>query len=97
MPLYVNLAKLYVYEAALMSPGFVDNKGNPKINPVYKEIRETIRSIDLQWKNLGLPDIQLDISDEEESWFEDMEREAEMDGQRRRKKQVIRLKERSNG
>lgn len=54
MPLYVQLAKLYTYEASLSSVHFVDNKGNPKINPVYKDIRDTLRSIDLQWKNLGL-------------------------------------------
>ena len=60
MPLYVQLARQYVAEAALTASTFNDNKGNPKVNPVYKEIRETLRTIDLQWKNLGLIDMRVD-------------------------------------
>ena len=54
MPLYVILAKLYVAEAAMNSPMYTDFKGNPKMHAIYKDIRETIRAIDMQWKNLGL-------------------------------------------
>ena len=60
MPLYVMYAKQCVYEASLSTPNFNDNKGNPKIDPVYKEMRETIRTIDLQWKTLGLADMVVD-------------------------------------
>ena len=69
MPLYVQLARMYVYEASLGSVHFVDNKGNPKVNPIYKDIRDTIRSIDLQWKNLGLMELQIDGNGEEEEDF----------------------------
>jgi len=60
MPLYVQYAKQCVYEASLSTPDFTDNKGNPKVNPIYKEIRETVRTIDLQWKTLGLVDMKVD-------------------------------------
>ena len=98
MPLYVSLARLYVYEASLESASFTDNKGNPKINPVYKEIRETIRGIDLQWKNIGLGEIPIEEGDE--NWYTRMESEAQDQMKRRRTEgketghQVIKLKPR---
>lgn len=88
MPLYVQLARMYVYEASLASVHFHDNKGNPKINPIYKDIRDTIRSIDLQWKNLGLGVAHGDVGDDWDNFYSDMEKN-DTDNLKKRNKQKI--------
>lgn len=89
MPLYVQLAKLNIYEASLDSPQYSDNKGVSKIDPVYKDIRETIRAIDMQWKHIGLQDMKVDSADTD-SWYEGMEKSAQRE-MMQRKKQTIKL------
>lgn len=88
MPLYAQLAKHSIYEASLNTPHFVDNKGNHKIDPVYKEIRETIRAIDMQWKNIGLNDMKVD-SEEISGWYENMEKSAQKDMMKRQKIKLV--------
>ena len=60
MPLYRMLARLNLEEAGLRRSVGVTDRGTRKADPVYKEIRETIKSIDLQWKALGLNRIVTD-------------------------------------
>jgi len=73
MPLYVALARMFVLETSLTSPQFVDKHKAPRMNPVYKDIRETIRSIELLWKQIGLADMP--IGEEEiGNYYEQMER-----------------------
>lgn len=93
MPLYVHLAKLNLYEASLASPNHLDFKGVTKMNTVYKDIRETIRAIDMQWKNIGLSDMKVD-SAETGSWYENMEKSAQKEMMKRKKQtnnQTIKL------
>ena len=84
MPLYSDLARLLVYETSLTSPHFIDQAGNPKINPVYKEKREIARIIETMWKQLGLADMP--VGEEEiEDYYEKMEREAQEEMKRANK------------
>lgn len=65
IPLYVHLIKMKIEEHGSSSIWDVDGRGNRKVNPVYKEIRETIKTItainkDLfGYKNAGveMPDV----------------------------------------
>jgi len=75
MPLYGNLARMFVVETALDSPQFIDIKGFPKMHPVYREIRETIRGIELLWKQIGLVDMPIGEA-EIGNYYDQMEAEA---------------------
>ncbi len=84
MPLYVALARMFVLETGLPSPQFIDQVGNPKMNPVYKDIRETIRGIELLWKQIGLVDMP--IGEEEfGNYYEQMERENQVEREKTNK------------
>ncbi|TET77128.1 MAG: hypothetical protein E3J43_06205 [Candidatus Heimdallarchaeota archaeon] len=73
MPLYSDLARMLVYETSLTSVHFVDQLGNPRINPVYKEKREVARTIETMWKQLGLADMP--VGEEEiGNYYEQMEK-----------------------
>lgn len=89
MPLYTHLAKLSIYEASLSTPHFITSTGVVKIDGVYKDIRETIRAIDMQWRSIGLNDLKVD-STEGKNWYEDMEEGAQKEMAVR--KQKIKLK-----
>lgn len=87
IPLYVDLARMFVYEASLSSVHFIDKHGSPKIDPVYKEKRETVRSIELMWKQIGLADIpvgEVEIG----NWYEEMEAEAQQEIETNRKEKI---------
>jgi len=76
MPLYVALARMFVLETSLSSPQFVDKHGSPKMNPVYKDMRETIRGIELLWKQIGLADMPIGEA-EIGNYYDAMELEAQ--------------------
>jgi len=54
MPLYLTLCKLKIEELAVEHAVEVTHRGDRKADPVYKEIRETIKMINLAWKDVGL-------------------------------------------
>jgi len=54
LPLYKMLGRLYIIELGERIGIWSTEKGDRKISPVYKEIRETIKAIEMQWRMLGL-------------------------------------------
>lgn len=54
MPLFGQLIKFKIKEASMDEVMLSDPKGRQYINPVYKEIRETIRLIHIAMKSLGV-------------------------------------------
>ena len=54
IPLYVQLVKMQMLELSLTSPIYTSEKGNILPHPVYKEIRETLKTIYTMWKDLDL-------------------------------------------
>jgi hypothetical protein len=54
LPLYKTLCKLKMDELSTVHPIFVTHRGDRKADPVYKEIRETIKMINMAWKDIGL-------------------------------------------
>lgn len=61
IPLYSHLLRLKLVEMSLTTIACENNKGMKFIHPVYKEIRQTLGTIHLMWKDLGMnpgiPDI----------------------------------------
>jgi hypothetical protein len=53
IPLYVTLTKMQMLEMSLQSP-MVASKNGVMAHPVYKEIRETLKTIHTMWKDLDL-------------------------------------------
>jgi len=54
MPLYKTLSKLKIEELAVQRIITVDDRGMVRVNPVYKEIRETIKLLTHVWKSIGM-------------------------------------------
>jgi hypothetical protein len=54
IPLYKILCRLKIEELGITTLIYETDKGNFSSNPILKEIRETIKSIDSAWKELGL-------------------------------------------
>lgn len=54
IPLYVHLAKLQIVEMSLGSPMMEDEKGKPYVHPVYGEIRKTLQTTHMMWKDLHM-------------------------------------------
>lgn len=52
-PLYKILCKLKIEEAGVDEVVQQDEKGNLKVHPIYREIRETIKTLNLLWRELG--------------------------------------------
>lgn len=64
MPLYHNLVKLKKTEWAISAMGRIEyqtNIGDWKIHPIYKELRETIRSITREWKVAGMMEVAKEL------------------------------------
>lgn len=53
IPLYSNLCRMKIVEKGLREVTYIDAKGNPKVHPVFKEIREIIKVITSLWKDMG--------------------------------------------
>ena len=85
MPLYGNLARMFVVETALASPQSFDKHSMPRMNPVYNDIIETIRSIELLWKQIGLVDMPIGEA-EIGNYYEQMEKDLEDEREREQKK-----------
>ena len=54
VPLYLQLAKMQMVEMSLDSPVYHTEKGAVLAHPIYREIRETLKTIHLMWKDLDL-------------------------------------------
>ena len=54
MPLYRALCKLKMEELAVSYPVYSTPRGDRKADPVYKELRETIKSINQCYRDIGL-------------------------------------------
>lgn len=52
MPLYVLLCQLKMYQLTVNTPVHVTDKGLFHMNPVYREIRETIKAINRTWESI---------------------------------------------
>ena len=61
MPLYKTLCKLKMEELAVTQPVFATIRGDRKADPVYREIRETMKIIMACWKDLGLSSMELGV------------------------------------
>ena len=59
IPLYKTLCKLKMAELAISDPVFTTIRGDRKADPVYREIRETVKLIMMCWKDLGLQGSEL--------------------------------------
>jgi len=57
IPLYKMLCRLKIEELGISNYIYETDKGNFCSNPVLKEIRETIKTIDGVWKDLGMKGI----------------------------------------
>jgi len=53
IPLYVQLMKMQIIELSLASPMVFTEKGM-SVHPIYKEIRATLSTIHIMWKDLDL-------------------------------------------
>jgi len=52
-PLYRTLIRINIEELAVESIVHTDDKGLKRANPIYREMRETIKQIEYIWKTLG--------------------------------------------
>lgn len=54
LPLYAQLGRLQMVEIGVVQPCYLDAKGNQKIHPVFKEIRETLKTIAVMWREMAM-------------------------------------------
>jgi len=54
IPLYVQLAKMQLVEMSVPSPIYETDKGAIVSHPIYREIRETLKTINMMWKDLEI-------------------------------------------
>lgn len=55
MPLYSQLFKMKLYEYANKQLVYSTDKGGPKVHPIYKEIREILKTIEGVWARIAGP------------------------------------------
>lgn len=54
VPLYSQLCRQKIVELSVKSVTYEDNKGVTRIHPIYKEMRDTMKTISTIWKDLGV-------------------------------------------
>jgi hypothetical protein len=83
MPLYKILCKLKIEEVGVTRIVSTTERGSLVANPLYKEIRDTIRAIDSVWKSIGAQDVKINISPDfgssSENYYDRMEKNAMTD------------------
>lgn len=57
VPLYSQLCRQKILEKSVDSISYVDNKGNIRIHPIYRELRETMKTITSIWKDMGFQNV----------------------------------------
>lgn len=53
VPLYSQLCRLKIQELGTTEVVYYNDKGNAAVNPIFKEIRETLKVIHLMWRDLS--------------------------------------------
>lgn len=62
VPLYSMLCRQKIVEKSVMNLAYEDEKGVTRIHPIYKEIRETLKTIASVWKEVGfVPAVNPDL------------------------------------
>ncbi len=65
MPMYRTLSRLKIEELGVNNIITTSDTGRKQANPIYKEIRDTIKLIDSLWHSLGLTDyVVVEVPDE---------------------------------
>jgi hypothetical protein len=59
LPLYRHLCRLKIWEWSVREVMYEDDKGRRHLNPIYREIREQIKTISAQWRGLGVGQFQI--------------------------------------
>jgi hypothetical protein len=59
MPAYRTLCRLKIEELGIARVISVSAQGKPTANPIFREIRETIKLIEMLWEKLGLSQYQV--------------------------------------
>ncbi len=54
VPMYSQLCRLKILEKSLANVAYHDRHGNPSIHPVYREIRDCLKTISVLWKDIGV-------------------------------------------
>uniref|UniRef100_A0A6M3IPK1 Uncharacterized protein n=2 Tax=viral metagenome TaxID=1070528 RepID=A0A6M3IPK1_9ZZZZ len=62
IPLYKMLFRLKVHEFGRRLVEDISPKGTRSINPIFKEIRDTMAAISKMWSSIGLQDLQKDVA-----------------------------------
>jgi hypothetical protein len=65
MPLYKHLCKMKMYELQVTDVIWEDENGKLKAEPIYKEIRDTIKAIEAVWKSTGLSKFEIELDSPE--------------------------------
>jgi len=81
MPLYKILCKLKIEEVGVVRAVTTNSRGTLVVNPLYKEIRETIKTIDVVWRSIGVqgakrPNTSPTFGDGSSNYYDKMEAEA---------------------
>jgi len=79
MPLYRTLCRMKIEEIGVERILYRDDKGMFRINPLYKEIRETIKVIDAVWKSIGVTEVEAPPSKPfsgKNSYYDAMQKDA---------------------
>jgi hypothetical protein len=60
MPIYKTLCKLKIYEQSIGTNDLMteDDKGRRKVDPIFKELRETYKTLKMVWEDIGLNRIE---------------------------------------
>ena len=59
MPAYRTLCRLKIEELGVTKVISISSQGKPTANPIYREIRETIKLVEFLWEKLGLSKYQV--------------------------------------
>lgn len=54
IPLYKTLCKMKIEEAGIVRVLNTNDRGTIQVNPLYREIRDTIKVIDAVWRSIGV-------------------------------------------
>ena len=99
MPMYRTLARLKIEELGVKNIITTSDTGRKQANPIYKELRDTIKLIDGLWTSLGLTDYAVveipeieDVGEHGTSKFLTKAQEAKMAKTRGTKRKLVRRK-----
>jgi hypothetical protein len=53
VPLYSQLCRLKIVEKSVVNVTFIDHKGVTRIHPIFREMRDTMKTITSLWREMG--------------------------------------------